>query len=332
MKAIIPVAGAGVRLRPHTYTQPKPLILVAGKPIISFIIDQLLDVGVDEFVFVLGYLSEKIKSYLDTAYMDINKTYVYQEHRRGLGDAILSTADYIRNDDEIIILLGDTILDLDLNRFLETPGSVLATQKVTDPRQFGVVEKNQEGRVVRVIEKPNIPISNLAIAGLYKFDNVGELIASLSVVSERAEISGEEVQLTDAIMLMIEKELEFSTFEVSHWYDCGKKDILLETNKMLLEKLTSDVGTRYVHDHSIIIPPVVFGKSCQFKNAIIGPHVTLGDNVHIEGSMISDSILGHYVLVKGAVLTKSVIGNDAVIRGLSQSLNIGDNNEIDFTQ
>lgn len=332
MKAIIPVAGAGVRLRPHTYTQPKPLILVAGKPIISFIIDQLLDAGVDEFIFVLGYLSEKIKSYLDEAYSDLNKVYVYQEKRRGLGDAILMTAEHIRQSSEIVILLGDTILDVDMKDFLDRKGSLLATHKVSDPRQFGVVEKNSKGDVIRVIEKPTIPKSNLAITGLYKFTEVGHLIAALSVISERADASSTEVHLTDAIMLMIEQGIKFDTFAVSHWYDCGKKDILLETNKMLLEKNTSDVGTRYVHDHSIIIPPVIHGKSCKFVHAIIGPHVTLGDNVHIEGSIISDSILGHYVLVKGAVLAKSVIGNDAVIKGLSQSLNIGDNNEIDFTQ
>jgi len=332
VKAIIPVAGAGVRLRPHTYTQPKPLILVAGKPIISFIIDQLLEAGIDEFVFVLGYLSEKVKSYLDNTYGDIDKTYVYQEERRGLGDAILKTAEHIRKSQEIVILLGDTILDVNMKDFLSIEGSVLATQKVSDPRQFGVVEKNNKGEVSRVIEKPTIPKSNLAITGLYKFSEVGSLIAALSVVSERAETAGHEVQLTDAIMLMIEQGIKFETYAVSHWYDCGKKDILLDTNRMLLEKSNSEVGTQYVHDHSIIIPPVVFGKSCKFENSIIGPHVTLGDNVHIEGSILSDSILGHYVHVKGAVLTKSVIGNDAVIKGLSQSLNIGDNNEIDFTQ
>jgi len=154
----------------------------------------------------------------------------------------------------------------------------------------------------------------------------------LSVISERAEIENNEVQLTDAIMRMIDQGVEFNTQEVSHWYDCGKKDILLDTNRMLLEKEVSDVGTQFIHDHSIIIPPVIFGKSCRFTNAIIGPHVTLGDHVHIEGSIISDSILGHYVQVRDAVLRKSVIGNDAVIKGLSQSLNIGDNNEIDFTQ
>jgi len=177
MKAIIPVAGAGVRLRPHTYTQPKPLILVAGKPIIAFIIDQLKEAGIDEFIFVLGYLSEKIKSYLDTYYPNLNKTYVHQEERRGLGDAILCTVDHIRSCDEIVILLGDTILDLDMSSFLQLEGSVLATQKVKDPRQFGVVEMDN-GTVKKVVEKPKIPKSNYAITGLYKIAEVGKLINS----------------------------------------------------------------------------------------------------------------------------------------------------------
>jgi glucose-1-phosphate thymidylyltransferase len=130
---------------------------------------------------------------------------------------------------------------------------------------------------------------------------------------------------------MIQQKVKFKTYEVSHWYDCGKKDVLLETNKMLLTRRVSEVGTQFIYNHTIIIPPVIFGKNCTFNNAIVGPHVTLGDNVHLENSLITDSILGDYVHIEGAVLRKSIIGNDATIKGLSQSLNIGDNNEIDFT-
>ncbi len=332
MKAIIPVAGAGVRLRPHTYTQPKPLILVAGRPIISFIIDQLREAGVEEFIFVLGYLSDKIKAYLESDYPQLSKTYVMQEERRGLGDAILLTAEHVRNESEVVILLGDTIVDVDIKDFLSQEGSVLATQKVEDPRLFGVVDKNSEGKVVRVVEKPTIPKSNLAITGLYKFAEIERLFSALEVISNQANEDLQEVQLTDAIQLMIERGVTFRTYNVSHWYDCGKKEIVLETNKMLLTKRISDVGTQYIHEQSIIIPPVVIGQGCSFHNAIIGPYVTIGDHVNIDNSIISDSILGHYVVMKNTVLAKSVIGNDAIIKGLSHSLNIGDNNEIDFTQ
>ncbi|MEL6123170.1 MAG: sugar phosphate nucleotidyltransferase [Bacteroidota bacterium] len=330
MKAIIPVAGAGKRLRPHTYTQPKSLILVAGQPILSLILDQLIDAGVTECVFVLGYLGEKIKTYLDTSYSHIHKTYIYQENRRGLGDAILCTSEAIKAEDEVLVLLGDTIVDLDLKHFINQPGSVLATQQVADPRQFGVVEVDRDGRVTKVVEKPSIPITNQAITGLYKFGNTKSLISALATISERAQDEDQEVQLTDAIMLMIDQGLPFSTYEVSYWYDCGKKDVLLNTNRVLLEKRTTDVGTRYIHNQSIIIPPVIFGDACQFTNSIIGPHVTLGDHVQIEGSVISDSIVGNYVNISGSILSKSIIGNDAAVRGPAQSLNIGDNTEIDF--
>ncbi len=332
MKAIIPVAGAGVRLRPHTYTQPKPLILVAGKPIISFIIDQLVEAGIEEFVFVIGYLGEKIKAYLDTAYPTLNKTFVYQEVRRGLGDAILHTQSIVSEEEEVVILLGDTIVDLDMKDFLSQETSCIAIQKVSDPRQFGVVEKSKDGVIQKVVEKPNIPKSNLAIVGLYKFKEVAQLYQCLSALNEEIDPDAQELHLTNAIMKMIQDGTEIRTYEVQNWYDCGKKDILLETNRVLLQRNVSDVGTRFVFDHSIIIPPVVFGKSCKFSNSIIGPNVTLGDNVTITNSLLSDSILGNYVEIRGAVLSKSVIGNDAVIKGLSQSLNIGDNNEIDFTQ
>lgn len=331
MKAIIPVAGAGVNLRPHTYTQPKPLIPVAGKPIISFIIDQLKEGGVTEFVFVLGYLGDKIKSYLSQVYPDLHKSYIYQEDRKGLGHAILLSKKEVIEEAEIIILLGDTIIDMDIKEFCALDGSVLATQKVLDPRKFGVVEVDQEGFVFKVVEKPKIPKSNLAIAGLYKIADVPMLFEALEEVYQKAEKEKTAVHLTDGLMYMVKRNAKFKTYEVSHWYDCGKKDILLETNKVLLKKRVSDVGTQFIFNHSIIIPPVIHGSNCTFDNAIIGPNVTLGDNVKIENSLISNSILGDYVHIHGAVLSDSIIGNDALIKGLSQSLNIGDNNEIDFS-
>lgn len=331
MKAIIPVAGAGVNLRPHTYTQPKPLIPVAGKPIISFIIDQLLEAGIEEFIFVLGYLGEKIKIYLEENYPDLSKSYVVQDQRKGLGHAILMTSSEIKHDEEIVILLGDTIIEMDMKEFLDLEGSVLAIQKVKDPRQFGVVETEETGLAIRVIEKPAIPKSNNAIVGLYKINRVDLLISCLLEVEKQAEKEGAEIHLTNGLMEMINQGVKFQTYQVSHWYDCGKKEILLETNKVLLKKRASDVSTHFVYEDSIIIPPVIYGNSCTFKNAIVGPNVALGDNVTIENSLIADSILGDYVQIKGAVLKESVIGNDAVIKGLSQSLNIGDNNEIDFS-
>ncbi len=332
MKAIIPVAGVGTGLRPHTYTQPKPLIPVAGKPILGFILDQLIEAGVDEFIFVIGYLGEKIIAFVDEQYPTISKVYVTQRVRKGLGDAIWHTRDLICDEPSIIILLGDTIVECDISGFVHQSGSSLAIQKVQDPRSFGVVELSGNGKIKAVVEKPLIPKSNLAITGLYKIDEISLLLQSLEQLENKYANSPEmQIQLTDALMKMIGMGVDFNTFEVNHWYDCGNKDVLIETNRALLRRSTMDVGAQFVFDNTIIIPPVVYGQNCQFTNAIIGPDVTLGNNVRIQNTVIRDSIVGHFVRIEDSVLNSSVIGNDAIIKGRKHSLNIGDNNEIDFS-
>jgi len=168
MKAVIPVAGVGTRLRPHTYTQPKPLIPVAGKTIISFIIDQLVDVGILDFVFIIGYLGEKIQLYLEKNYPELNKEFVYQDKRMGSGHAIWTAREAIEDADEIFIFFGDTIIDFDIQEVLDEPNSCFCVKQVDDPREFGVVEYDDNGIVNRVVEKPNIPKSNMAMVGLYK--------------------------------------------------------------------------------------------------------------------------------------------------------------------
>jgi glucose-1-phosphate thymidylyltransferase len=332
MKVIIPVAGAGTRLRPLTYTQPKPLIPVGGKPIISYIIDQLVEEGVNEFVFVIGYLGEKIKNYVEQTYPNIHKEFVWQEKRLGSAHAIWVARDRIRDSKEVVIFFGDIILDFDLRAILDTPHSVLAVKKVKDPRQFGVVEFDDEGRVKKVIEKPKIPKSDMAMVGFYKIKEVDKLISALDFNINNDIRTKGEFPLTDALMRMIEEGVEFKTFTVDNWFNCGKKEVLLETNAMLLDK-EGVIGTEDypTFENTIIIHPVRIGENCEISNAIIGPHVTIGNNVKIHRSIISDSIIGNYAAIKEIILQKSVVGNDAAITGLRQSLNIGDNTEIDFS-
>ncbi len=330
MKALIPVAGAGVRLRPHTFTQPKPLIPVAGKPIISFIVDQLLDVGIDEFVFVVGYLGDKIKSYINEKYPDLKKEFVYQSERQGLGHAVWLAREAILQTDEIFIVLGDTIFDVDLKKIVEHPTSCLGIHKVDDPRKFGVAELNGENYVSRVVEKPHIPKSNLALVGLYKIKEIKNLIEALDYnIKNNIKTIG-EYQLTDGLMRMIEQGVKFAPMSVDNWFDCGKKEILLETNAILLKQARYAYKNLPEFENTIIIPPVSIGKDCKIENSILGPNVTIGDNVNINYSIIKNSIIGNYASIGDVVLHHSVVGSDASIKGLSQSLNIGDNTEIDF--
>jgi len=330
MKALIPVAGAGTHLRPHTYTQPKPLIPVAGKPIISYIIDDLVEAGVREFVFVIGHLGEKIRDYVQAKHPDIQQEYVYQSSRQGLGHAVWTAREYLRDASEVFIVLGDTIFDVDFKAIVNEKTSCLGVKKVDDPRNFGVAELNEHGMVRHVVEKPRIPKSNLALVGLYKCREVSELLAALDYIIENDIKTLDEYQLTDAIMRMIEQGVTFKPCTVKNWFDCGQKDILLETNAMLLKR--GAFASREIphYENTIIIHPVNIGKGCRITNSIIGPNVTIGENAKIDYSIVRESIIGSYARIEEVVLHHSVVGSDAAIRGLSQSLNIGDNTEIDF--
>ncbi len=331
MKAIIPVAGAGTRLRPHTYTQPKPLIPVAGKTIISFIIDQLVEVGIRDFVFIIGYLGEKIKLYLETNYPDLNKEFVYQEKREGSGHAIWTARDAIKDADEIFIFFGDTIIDFDIRQVLDVPNSCFCVHKVADPREFGVVEYDDNGIVKRVVEKPSIPKSDMAMVGLYKIKEVKMLIDIIDQNIKNKTLTHGEYQLTDGLMGMIERGVKFTTITVNNWFDCGKKEILIETNAKLLDREGYASSDLPAYNNTIIIHPVSIGANCNIRNSIIGPHVTIGSNVVINYSIIKESIIGSYASINEVVLQQSLVGSDASIKGLRQSLNIGDNTEIDFS-
>lgn len=331
MKAIIPVAGAGTRLRPLTYTQPKPLIPVAGKPIISFIIESLEKIGIKEFIFVIGYLGEKIKYFLEEEYPGLQKTFVQQEERLGSAHAIWMAREYYADAEEVFIFFGDAIIDADFQGMVDLPVSCLGVKKVSNPREFGVIELGRDGDATRVVEKPRIPKSDLAMVGIYKIREVPALIEALEFNIQHELMSNGEFPLTDALMRMINKGITFRPFPVDNWFDCGKKEVLLETNAILLDRegYASDDLPNY--DNTIIIHPVSIGGKCNISNSIIGPHVTIGSNARIDNAIVKNSIIGNFAALQEVILQKSVIGNDTSITGLRQSLNIGDNTEIDFS-
>lgn len=331
MKAIIPVAGAGTNLRPHTYTQPKPLIPVAGKPILSFIIDRLVQSGVTDFIFVIGYLGEKIRLFVEQKYPGIRKEFIYQEPRLGSAHALKLAVEYLKNSDEIVIQFGDTIVDLDMKKFLSSENSGIAVKRIEHPQSFGVAEMNKDRLVLKIIEKPKIPKSNWALVGLYKMVDLDAFSKALEyIISQDIKTYG-EFQLTDALMHMIEQDHKIYGFEVDNWWDCGQKDQLLQTNALLLDKEPVKEHTGVRLDRTILIPPVSIGPHCHISDSIIGPHVTIGESSRIQKSVIWNSIIGNYSKLEEAVLKKSVIGNDVIIKGFSQSLNIGDNADIDLS-
>jgi len=332
VKAIIPVAGAGTKLRPLTYTQPKALIPLAGKTILSIIIDQLLQVGVTDFVFVIGYLGEKIQRYISKTYPNLSYTFITQSDRRGTGHAIWLTKESTQNDEEILIVLGDTICDYNLKEVLQSETSMIGVRKVDDPRSFGVAELNENDQVVRMVEKPLIPKSNMAMVGVYYIKDATLMYQILDQQLENHAQEEGEYHLTNALQLMIEQGSYMKAFRVNNWFDCGKKETLLATNAILLKQMSigdfSQHNTQYTN--SVIIPPVSIAEGCHIVDSIIGPNVSIGEQTKVQSAIIKDSIIGSYAELDEVVLHSSIIGSDAFVRGLSQSLNIGDNTEIDL--
>jgi len=305
------------------------LIPVAGKPIIGYILDQLADAGVEEYIFILGYLGEKIKEFLEENYPKIKKSYVYQGDRLGLGQAIYLCKDILKDEEEVLIQLGDTILDIDIKVFQNSRFNTLAVRKVLDPREFGVVELDEQGLVIRLVEKPQIPKSNLAIVGLYLIKEWQKLIHCLETNIQTGRKTRGAFHLTDGLMCMLENKSRFEVMEVRNWFDCGKKEILLSTNATMLARREKNPIAKH-YEESIFIPPVSIGLNCQIKHSIIGPNVSIGDNSQIVNSILRDAIIGNFTSLEDVVLQHSIIGNDAVIKGRFQSFNIGDNTEIDM--
>ncbi|HTQ29220.1 MAG TPA: sugar phosphate nucleotidyltransferase [Puia sp.] len=329
MKAIIPVAGAGTKLRPHTYTQPKALIPLAGKTILSIIVDQLLEAGIHEFIFIIGYLGEKIQDYVRDKYPQLSARFVVQNERHGIGHAVLLTREIV-GDDEVFIVLGDTICEFDVQQVLDKPYSTLGVKRVDDPRNFGVAEIDENGSISRVVEKPQIPKSNMALVGIYRIRETQFLFSCLENNIQNELTSYGEYNLTDAIECMIKNGAKFQAFKVQNWFDCGKKETLLDSNAKLLKKFGGSIAADRQFENTIIIQPVSIASGCDIRNSIIGPNVAIGEKTQVNYSIIKDSIIGSFANLFDIVLTHSLIGSDTEVKGESRSLNIGDNTEIDL--
>jgi glucose-1-phosphate thymidylyltransferase len=328
MKAIIPVAGAGTKLRPHSYTQPKALIPLAGKSVLSIIIDQLKQAGINEFIFIIGYLGEKIQDYVKSKYPDLTAHYVHQIDRQGVGHAIRLTRNIVDND-EVFVVLGDTICEYDVQEVVKSPYSMIGVRKVDDPRDFGVAEIGEDGFIKHVVEKPEIPKSNMALVGVYMIKEANQMFQCLENNIRQGLRTHGEYSLTDALDCMIKLGLRFKSFKVENWFDCGRKETLLESNATLLKKYAPETDA-HQFENTVIIPPVSIGAGCTINNSIIGPNVAIGDNTTIGYSIVKDSIIGSFSTLIDIVLNESVIGSDSNLRGESRSLNIGDNTSIDL--
>jgi glucose-1-phosphate thymidylyltransferase len=325
MRAIIPVAGFGTRLRPHTYTVPKVLLNVAGKPILAHILDSLVTSNIAHVTIVVGHMGDQIEQYVRTHYQGLELEFVEQAEPLGLGHAIWCARHKV-GPEPIFIILGDTIFDADISAMLRLPTSAIGVKWVDDPRRFGVVEV-RDGFIERLIEKPQQPTSNLAIVGMYLIRNTPLLFECLDHLIAHDRRTKGEFQLTDALQCMVERGETIAAFPIEGWYDCGKPETLLETNRYLLDRLMRSVAPPST---SVVIPPSYVAPTATLERSIVGPYATIADGAVIRDSHIQNSIVGAGASVTAALLNNSLVGNNAVVCGSFHQLNVGDSSQINY--
>ena len=330
MKIVIPMAGYGVRLRPHTWSRPKQLIRMADQLVIDHVLDtfsNLPNVTQAEFIIIVGYLGDKIKEYMTSAHPDLHIHYVEQAEMRGQSHAIYLAKEYLGGP--MVMLYGDTLIRSDFS-FLpnETCEAVAWVKAVPDPRRFGVASLGSDGWVQHLVEKPQDMDNNLVLVGCYYFQDSQALLVAIEEQMRRNVTLKGEFFLADAINIMLENHLKMRVEHVETWLDAGTSEDVLSTNRYLLENGHDNTAEASKNKRSIILPPVYVHPKALVENSVIGPHATIGAGCQIESSIIRDSIIDDYSNVENVIMEHSLIGREAHIQSQAGVLNVGDQTEL----
>ncbi len=329
MNLIIPMAGMGTRMRPHTLTTPKPLLAVAGKPIVKRLCEDIVSVcsePVKEIGFIIGDFGKKVEEQL----LEIAKNagaegkIYYQKEALGTGHAVLCAEPSLKG--KTIVAFADTLFRADFILDEQQDG-IIWTHRVKDPSAFGVVKTNQKGIITGFVEKPKTFVSDQAIIGIYYFNDGEFLRDELQYLIDNNVSKAGEYQLTDALENMRQKGTRFLTGDVTEWMDCGNKNATVDTNKKVLT-YEKNLKTNLETQNAVIIQPCFMGENVKIKNAIVGPYVSLGKNSSIENSVVTNSIIGENSYIKFAVLDNTMIGNNATWEGKAVELSLGDFSQI----
>ena len=326
MKAVIPVAGTGSRLRPLTLTMPKALVPVAGKPILGHILDKVVALDIQDVILIISPAGDAIKTYVEQ--YDLNVQYVVQQEVLGIGHAIFQCRSLL-DDEPILIILGDTTYSSDFSylRTGLTTSAVGVKSLDGDLRRFGIVEV-EKGRVTSLVEKPDHPQSNLVVAGVYYLNEPMRLIDCLDTMIRKTQTTRHEYQLTDALQMMIDQGITLTTFTVNEWHDCSTPDRLLEANCRLLD-LKEDGGMGEIPG-SVLIPPVAIAPDARIEASVIGPYVSISSHASVDRAVIRESIIGQEAHLKNCNLVGSIIGPHAVVSGQVKQICVGTYSEMNI--
>jgi glucose-1-phosphate thymidylyltransferase len=322
MQVIIPLAGKGTRLRPHTHLVPKPLLKVAGRPVMDWVMDRLKGLNVTELIFITGHLKEQVEEYARARYSYPSR-FIEQKVQDGTAGAVNLARPHVR--EPVLIIFVDTVFEADLTLINRTRADgIIWAKEVEDYQRFGVVVTDREGYMTRIVEKPSTPISRLANIGLYYVRDVDTLWQGIDHVLRSPANKG-EFYLTDAFQYMIEHGRKIQTAEVGGWYDCGKLDTLLETNEILLRK---GAARRREFPGTTIHDPVLIQDGVSVEGSVIGPNVTLETGTRVVNSRLEHTIVGAKSELRDATLHHSMLGDRVVVRGLTGIVTLGDDSEV----
>ena len=325
MKAIIPLAGLGKRMRPHTWSKPKPLLNVAGKPVLGHVLDRIGLLDIEEVIFIIGWLGDQIKEYVGANY-DFRAHYVVQEELKGQAHAIYLAREHLSGP--CVIVFVDTLFEADLSVIEErSADAIIFVQEVEDPRRFGVVVE-EGGRIVRLIEKPDGYEHRKAIIGMYYVNDAADLLDAIEHLLQQEIQTKGEFYIADAFQIMIDRGARIISAPVSVWEDCGQPETVLHTNRYLLEQgHTQEIDVQ----NGVLVPPVFIAKTAHIEDAIVGPYVTVCDHVCIRSAIVRDSIIEAGSTVENITLERTLVGRNARIRGSFKRLNVGDDDAIDLS-
>jgi glucose-1-phosphate thymidylyltransferase len=327
VKVVIPLAGKGTRLRPHTHVTPKPLLRVGDKPVMSYILDDLRDLGVDEAVFITGHLKEKVEQYMRDEYPDFDAVYIEQAVQNGTAGAIQLAEPHAR--DEMLIIFVDTLFDADLSlvkRLPEDVAGVIWAKEVEDYQRFGVIVTDDAGYMQKIVEKPKEPISKFANIGLYYIRDWKLLFEGIDHVMRSGPGPSGEYYLTDAFQYMVDQGAKILTVPIEGWYDAGKPETLLETNLHVLS--TTRGRTPQAGLDVRINEPVHVADGVELADCEIGPNVSIGRGSTVRGGRLRDTIVGEGATLERCELHDSLIGNEATLTGVRGQVDIGDHSVV----
>lgn len=330
LKVVIPMAGLGTRLRPHTWSKPKQLVSVAGKAVLDHVIDTLSslpDLEKIELINIVGYLGDQIEEHFRCCHPDLDAHFVIQENPLGQSHAIKLAEQHLEGP--MLMIFADTLIKTDLTFLLDEKADAVAWVKpVPDPRRFGVAEVDGDGWVTRLVEKPEELTNNLVLVGFYYFKEARDLLSAIDEQMNRGMHLKGEYYLADAVNIMLERGLKMRTQTVDVWLDAGTPEALLETNRYLLEDGKDNSPEARQRQGIVVIPPVYVHPTAQIHASIIGPNVSIGAGCVVENSIIAESILEDEARTTNVILETSLVGRRAVLRRRTAVINAGDNTEV----